>query len=424
MSKSQNNVALVFGATGISGWAVTKNLLSYPTSTTFARIIGLTHRPRTVQETGLPQDSRLELYSGIDLRASLDDVNTQMQSKIPNVDEVTHVYYLAYTNATAYTENVMEIKHINAGMTRNAVNAVDQLCSGLKFFVLQTGTNNYGVAVFRYQDKIAINPPLREDQPRIPSPYGDEIFYYDQVDCLKEVSPGKQWGWCEVRPDQIIGHVPAVTSMTYVEPLALYLSLYRYVYGPGAKVPFPGTPKNFVYTHTESSQDIITRAEIYLSVVKPEQANGEAFNIADTSKPGSWSIKWPILAGYFGLEGTGPKPRDNEEEWGQIDTWWADHQKEYEQMCKEYGLRQRKIEDATWIFVKAGLTLLNRNREMSLDKIRSVGFTEEWAIGEGQLRAFDRIAAEKIIPDKTSWDRQSQVEDIEGHVSRTGVVVH
>ncbi|KAI9373898.1 hypothetical protein BJX61DRAFT_551884 [Aspergillus egyptiacus] len=404
MAESQNNVALVFGASGISGWAVTKNLLSYPSSATFSRVIALTHRPRTVAESGLPVDPRLELYSGVDLRGSLQDVRKQMQGKIPNLDQVTHVYYLAYANATAYSENVMDIKRINVHMTSNAVHAVDQLCGSLKFFVLQTGTNNYGVAVFRYIDKIEINPPLREDQPRIPSPYGDEIFYYDQVDLIKEAAQGKQWRWCEVRPDQIIGYVPAVTSMTYVEPLALYLALYRYVNGPGARVSFPGTKTNFVYTYTDSSQDIIARSEIYLSVEKPEEANGEGFNIADTATPGPWSVKWPILAGYFGLEGIGP----GQDGWGEIDKWWDAHQAAYQKMCDEYGLKKRSIEPATWVFVKAGLVLLDRDREMSLDKIRKLGFTEELPVGQGHCLAFDQMAAEKVIPCRNSWSQTQQ----------------
>lgn len=66
-------------------------------------------------------------------------------------------------------------------------------------------SQNYGVAVFRFQDKIEINPPLKEDNPRIPSPWGDEIFYYPQVDLIKEANQGKNWKWCEVRPDQIVG---------------------------------------------------------------------------------------------------------------------------------------------------------------------------------------------------------------------------
>lgn len=47
----------------------------------------------------------------------------------------------AYSNATAYSMDVMAIRDINEGMTYNAVHAVDQLCKNMKFFVLQTGTN-------------------------------------------------------------------------------------------------------------------------------------------------------------------------------------------------------------------------------------------------------------------------------------------
>lgn len=44
----------------------------------------------------------------------------------------------AYSNATAYTEHIMEIKRINTVMTYNAT---DELYTTLKFLVLQTGTN-------------------------------------------------------------------------------------------------------------------------------------------------------------------------------------------------------------------------------------------------------------------------------------------
>lgn len=199
-----------------------------------------------------------------------------------------------------------------------------------------------------------------------------------------------------------IGFVPNVTGMTYVEPLALYLSLYRYVNGAGADITFPGTKKNFTYTYTDSSQDIISKAEIYLSVVNPDAADGEAFNIADTAKPGPWSIKWPLLAKYFGLRGTGP----GEKGWEEIDVWWEEHQEDYKKMCAEYGLQYREIPAATWIFVKAGFTLLDRNREMSLDKIRSVGFTEENPIGHSHYAVFDRIAEAKFIPSRSAMGGQ------------------
>lgn len=95
MAESQSkNVALVFGASGISGWAVTKCALSYPSPTTFSRVIGLTNKPLPLEKSGLPQDPRLELHHGVDLRGTLEEVVAQLQEKVPNLEDVTHVYYL------------------------------------------------------------------------------------------------------------------------------------------------------------------------------------------------------------------------------------------------------------------------------------------------------------------------------------------
>lgn len=90
----ENNVALVFGASGISGWALTKNLLSYPTAMTFSRIIGLTNRVMDVENSQLPiEDPRLEFYSGINLRGDLSSVIDQLKATVPRLEEVTHMYY-------------------------------------------------------------------------------------------------------------------------------------------------------------------------------------------------------------------------------------------------------------------------------------------------------------------------------------------
>lgn len=184
--------------------------------------------------------------------------------------------------------------------------------------------------------------------------------------------------------------------MNFLEPVGLYLALYRYVNGPGALVPFPGTQKNFAHTNTDSSQRIISKSEIYLSVVKPTEANGEAFNTADTATPSSWSTKWPMLAEYYGLKGTGPKT----DGWGDIDKWWNEHQAEYKKMCAEYQLHEREISESSWVFLKFGFTALDRNRELSLDKIRSFGFAEELPVGQGHYVALDRMAEAHLLPPK------------------------
>lgn len=196
-----------------------------------------------------------------------------------------------------------------------------------------------------------------------------------------------------------VGFLPNIRDTNYVEPLALYLALYRHVNGAGAPVPFPGAMKNYFLISTDSSQDVVARAAIYLSVVKPGEADGEAFNVGDSAEPGSWTRKWPILAEYFGLQGTGPA----QDGWGNPDAWWSEHQDQYGDMCREYGLQPRTISAESWQFFKVPFTLLDRDREASLDKIRSLGFVEEVVVGQGYCLALDRLAEARYIPSRKAY---------------------
>jgi hypothetical protein len=84
--------ALVFGASGITGWAITNSALTYPTSTTFTRVVGLTSRTLSLKDSGFPSDPRLQLYSGLDLSQDTETI-TQHLKKIDRIDEITHVYF-------------------------------------------------------------------------------------------------------------------------------------------------------------------------------------------------------------------------------------------------------------------------------------------------------------------------------------------
>lgn len=92
MTSNLSYRALVFGASGITGWAVAKEALKFPTPTTFDQVIGLTNRPLTKLEALLPEDERLQLYSGIDLSAGVSQVQASLQ-KIHGIEGVTHVYF-------------------------------------------------------------------------------------------------------------------------------------------------------------------------------------------------------------------------------------------------------------------------------------------------------------------------------------------
>lgn len=90
--KTDEPQALVFGASGITGWAIINAALSYPTPTTFKRIVGLTSRPLSVEDAGLPTDQRLRLYSGLDLSKDSQSIIDYL-GKIENIQEITHVYF-------------------------------------------------------------------------------------------------------------------------------------------------------------------------------------------------------------------------------------------------------------------------------------------------------------------------------------------
>lgn len=61
------NHALVFGASGVSGWAIVKECLATTKPASFSRVTALTNRPLSLEDSMLPKDSRLTLASGVDL---------------------------------------------------------------------------------------------------------------------------------------------------------------------------------------------------------------------------------------------------------------------------------------------------------------------------------------------------------------------
>jgi hypothetical protein len=91
-SSNQIYRALVFGASGITGWAIVQEALTYPSPTTFDKVIGLTNRPLTKSEALLPDDERLELYSGVDLSSGASTVENALK-RIHGIQGVTHVYF-------------------------------------------------------------------------------------------------------------------------------------------------------------------------------------------------------------------------------------------------------------------------------------------------------------------------------------------
>lgn len=84
--------ALVFGASGITGWAIVNTALTYPSKDTFAHVIALTNRPLSMKDSYWPDDPRLKLQSGVDLSGDLRSIIQSLKA-IKGIEIVTHVYF-------------------------------------------------------------------------------------------------------------------------------------------------------------------------------------------------------------------------------------------------------------------------------------------------------------------------------------------
>ncbi|KAK5718749.1 hypothetical protein LTR15_008483 [Elasticomyces elasticus] len=395
---SPNNHALVFGATGIQGWAVTNQLLKgYPSSDSFDKVTALANRPPS-ENLLWPSSEKLQIVSGINLlnEDGQEALEKQMKEKVPGIETVTHVFFFAYI----FKEDPSEEISVNVELLKRAITAAENLSKHLKFVLLPTGTKAYGVqclADFPFADKL----PLSEDLPRIPEPWQSQNFYYNQTDWLDSQSSGKQWTWCEVRPDVVVGFVPNNNVYCLAQTLATYLSCYREVEGEGAEVQFPGNEKSWKILSNDSSQDVIARFCIH-AVLHPEACGqGKAFNVADNSQPSSWSEKWPVICEFFGLKGVGPPsggsgPRPP--------TYLSDHLEQWKKIEKKHSLATGRVgnERSLGGFDYFIMTMFDFDRHLDLSKEIKAwnqgGKAEEIDTKTAWWTTFERFREAKIIP--------------------------
>jgi hypothetical protein len=96
MPSSAPKVAIVFGASGVSGWSFVNEMLNdYPKKGIWGDVYALTNRPLSAEKSIWPKDDRLHIVSGIDiLKGSQEDLEKELKNNIKDIPKVTHVYYL------------------------------------------------------------------------------------------------------------------------------------------------------------------------------------------------------------------------------------------------------------------------------------------------------------------------------------------
>lgn len=298
---------------------------------------------------------------------------------------------------TAYiqTNDHDSLLKVNTALLQTAVQAITTASKKVSTIVLQTGGKAYGV---EWPDKIAIKPPFHEDVPRIPEPYRNKVFYYAQYDLLEKMSrePGCTWTFSEIRPDGIVGFAPGSNAMNMGQGIALYLSIYREVFGKGAKVPFPGEKHGYHATHMDTFQDLLSRLEIYVGMNRDKCGNGSVFNAAD-GQVVTWATVWPGICEYFGLVGVEPEQEKvNDKE--SMERFVKGHMKEWQDLVEKHGLKKGSVESQNWGHTRFMLVDFDFHREFSMEKAKTVGFDETIDTVLGYKVAFDRMVEAKVIP--------------------------
>lgn len=236
------------------------------------------------------------------------------------------------------------------------------------------------------------NPPLKEDLPRIPEPWYHNVFYYEQYDIMKRASLNKQWTFCEIRPDAIVGFVPQNNAMNIAQAAGLFLSLYKATEGEGTELPFPGSQEAWEALHTDTSQDILARFHVHASL-NPTETTERAFNVVDGPAT-TWKEVWPQICEYFGLKGT---PPSSSGEPFNVAKWMREHQSSWSDWIEKNKLRPGALEVTSFDFMHA-ITNIPFRRDYDASASRSVGFTEERPHAEGYKLAFDEMRRARIIP--------------------------
>ena len=199
------------------------------------------------------------------------------------------------------------------------------------------------------------------------------------------------------------GFVPNNNVYCLAQTLATYLACVRELEGEGKEVRFPGTETSWKNLSNDSSQDIIARFSIHCALNPDTCGQGQAFNVADNSRPSSWSKKWPAICEFFRLKGTPPPEGGSGTAPGQ---YLQEHIEEWKSIEKKYGLATGRVgnDRSLALFQYFIMSLLSFDRQMDLTKMHKA-----WNSGNGKgveeidakqcwWTAFQRFRDAKIIP--------------------------
>ncbi|MCX2583823.1 SDR family oxidoreductase [Pedobacter sp. MR22-3] len=353
------NIALVVGASGITGSNLAEKLLSKGWET-----YGLARNPNNEIKNLKPVAANLlEIDS---LRLALADISP------------THVYITTWMRNETEAENI----RVNGLMVRNILDVLTEKKS-VKHVALVTGLKHYLGPFEAYAaEGFLPETPLREEHPRL----AIENFYYAQEDEVYAAAERDGFTWSIHRPHTVIGQAVG-NAMNMGTTLAVYASICRET---GRKFTWPGSAAQWNGLSDVTDARILAEQLIWASTT--EAAQNEAFNIVN-GDVFRWSRLWNKIADYFGVEAIGFNGEIHP-----LEKEMANDREKWQEIAQKYGLKEALLNR----LASAWHTDLDLGRPIevmtNMSKSRKLGFNVFQDTEETFYELFDRLREARLIP--------------------------
>ncbi|MBB6629129.1 SDR family oxidoreductase [Nocardioides sp. KIGAM211] len=355
---SPSGTALVVGATGIAGRALSRLLVDEGW-----QVLGLSRRGTSDVDGVVP------------VLADLTDAASLHEALAAH--RPTHVFVTAWARQATEAENI----RVNAGMVRDVLEAV-RPAGSVRHVALLTGLKHYLGPFEAYGQGEVPDTPFHEDEARLDHPN----FYYAQEDELFAGAQRDGFTWSVHRAHTIIGYALG-NAMNMGQTLAAQAAICR---ERGVPMVFPGSRTQ--WDGVTDMTDAGLLAEQLLWAATTPAAADTAFNVAN-GDVFRWRWLWPRLAARLGVEAEGydAEPRPLAEQMVDAGPVWA-------ALAERESLRERDLDRvASWWHTDGDL-----GREMEcltdLARSRAAGFTGYRSTLACFLDLFDRLEADGVVP--------------------------
>jgi len=350
--------ALIIGATGMVGQNLANRLVAEGWA-----VYGLARRIETLPSGVLP--IKADTLDPVALREALADLAP------------SHVFFTTWTRRDTERENILA----NSAMLRNVFETLPHP-EQIVHAGLVTGLKHYLGPFEAYGKGVLPQTPFRETLPRLDI----ENFYYAQEDVLFDAARRHGFSWSVHRPHTIIGHAIG-NLMNMGTTLAVYASLCRET---GLPFVFPGSPVQWSGLTDVTDARQLAR-QIFWAATSPAGRN-EAFNIVN-GDVFRWSVLWPELAAWFGIEAA-PYPGEA----GSLEAVLADKGDEWAALAEKAGL----VEPGLHRLASAWHTDADLGRPVEcltdMSKSREMGFTGYQSTRDSFFDLFTLLRAQRYIP--------------------------